>query len=176
MGRVWSHSTHSADPRVKSGLHFNFMCAGNTRPSKAAVGFPAAAPWILLIRFAAYSSRDFKITLHKEAKFNSPNSQAESGRLPLTCNSDRKITELIRGGTQNITPHTSAFEREEIAFDVPQCFRFSHFSSPFIFAYFSPGSTRIPEVLHRACAPLPFFSLRSQTGFRSWQLPERVSN
>lgn len=96
------------------------MCAGVTRPSKPAMCFSAAAPWILLIRFAAYSLRDFK------PKFNSPKSQAESGRLPLTCNSDGKITELIEEETQSILPHSSAFEREEIHSHLSQCFMFRH--------------------------------------------------
>lgn len=111
------------------------MCAGDTRLTKPAVCFSAAAPCILLIRFATYSTRHFKITLHKEPKFNSPNSQAESGRLPLPCDSDWKITELVRGGAQSILPHTSAFEREEIHFRVPQRFRLRHnlvLISPFL--------------------------------------------
>lgn len=83
------------------------MCAGDTRSSKPAVCFSAAAPWILLIRFAAYSLRDFK------PKFNSPNSQAESGRLPLTCNFDGKITELIKGGEHRVFLHIALLLREK---------------------------------------------------------------
>lgn len=96
MGSIWSQPDpcsqyHTADPSTKWGLHF--VCAEETSLTEL------AASCFLQLLGKSHSSDllhipypdpplDLKRALQQELKFNSSNSQVESGRLSGICNFD----------------------------------------------------------------------------------------